>query len=635
MVDFEDAFDAWERTHNNVTCDVISATQLLCMGTTFDKEQRDVPGTDRFYIDIAACVFMVCLAGICSGLTLGLLSLDTMNLEVILKSGSPSQRSHAQRIMPLVRNHHLLLCTLLLANAAAMEALPIFLDRLVGPLLAVLFSVTAVLIFGEVLPQAVCSRYGLAIGAHLSWLVWTLVFLLSPVAWPLSKALDCLLGKSHGSYYKRAELRELVGLHSARLDGESGGASSIMERGRGGDEGGEYGRERDSCVLTAQEATIIRGALDMRDKRVKVAMTPLARVFSLPMTDKLNAATVERILASGHSRVPVYRSTPDTILGVLMVKKLIGYDLQQGIPIMELNLVRVPHIAADMRLSEALSLFRGGKSHLAVVVSEQDHLTVLGIVTLEDVLEELLQVEILDETDLDVDVARGMRVPHAALVRPPSFPKTIVSTHAPLTHAPMAHTLLAPGTEAGGHIVPLVSEATALPTMLSLAVAAASPGKRPHPPPVLQRSVSHPGVGSMVHVQLASHGQARGPFTGAGEKPTARGSFSVEAPPGARALLPPSGADQGDSHTDWSQRGGAPSVAVSSVSGSGAPVGGWGPEHTGAPPGKGAGIDAARVPVAVRPAAPPVRQMSGSEPHEGEDTVGNESDSAPLLDNQG
>eukprot|EP00899_Mesostigma_viride_P022767 jgi/Mesvir1/3675/Mv14964-RA.1 len=608
---FHDQFDFWlqAKNHSKITCEVLTATQLLCKGTTFDREQRDVPGTNRFYIDIGVCVFMVLFAGICSGLTLGLLSLDPMNLEVILKGGSPTQRAHAQRIMPLVRNHHLLLCTLLLANAAAMEGLPIFLDRLVGPILAIVFSVTAVLIFGEVLPQAVCSRYGLAIGAGLSWFVWALIALLSPIAWPLSKALDCMLGKSHGSYYKRAELRELVGLHSARHwrteDLEAGAASSHRAQGEGGEEEGEYEGERgDGCVLTAEEANIIRGALDMRDKRVKEAMTPLARVFSLPMTDKLNAFTVERILASGHSRVPVYRSSPDTILGVMMVKQLIRYDLQKGIPIMGLNLVPVPHIPADMRLSEALSLFRGGKSHLAVVISEQDHMTVLGIVTLEDVLEELLQVEIVDETDVYVDVARGVRVARAALVRMPSFPKLGGSTH---THGHQ-HTLPAPAPTNGNH-GRSASDISAWPTTVSLAAAASSPEK--HPQAVaLHRSISHPASLGSVLQQQAAQNVGRGTVVVAGDG-SARTELGVEAITAVKQLVRAAGAD-GGSFKDRTIPGG---VVVGGGSGGG--DGGGVPEHGGVPPGKGTAVNLARVAAAVRSSGSPTRRSAGAAPSDG------------------
>lgn len=60
---------------------------------------------------------------------MGLMSLDTLNLEVLVKSGTSQQKAYASRILPLVNRHHLLLVTLLLSNAAAMETLPIFLNK--------------------------------------------------------------------------------------------------------------------------------------------------------------------------------------------------------------------------------------------------------------------------------------------------------------------------------------------------------------------------------------------------------------------------------------------------------------------------------------------------------------------------
>jgi metal transporter CNNM len=80
-----------------------------------------------------------------SGLTIGLLSLDPVNLKILKKSGDETAKKYAKGISPLVKRHHLLLSTLLMANAAAMESLPIFLDRLLHPAIAILISVTAVL----------------------------------------------------------------------------------------------------------------------------------------------------------------------------------------------------------------------------------------------------------------------------------------------------------------------------------------------------------------------------------------------------------------------------------------------------------------------------------------------------------
>ena len=76
--------------------------------------------------------------------------------QILLRSGTDEEKKQAAILQPLLEQHHLLLVALLMSNAFAMEALPEVLDGLMSPAAAVLTSVTAVLIFGEVLPQ-VCS----------------------------------------------------------------------------------------------------------------------------------------------------------------------------------------------------------------------------------------------------------------------------------------------------------------------------------------------------------------------------------------------------------------------------------------------------------------------------------------------
>ena len=100
---------------------------------------------DHLMVIINCC----CLQGLMSGLTIGLLSLDILSLEVLKKSGKPKQKRYAGRILNLVKRHHLLLVTLLLANAIAVESMPIFLDKITNEIVAILVSVTAVLLFGE------------------------------------------------------------------------------------------------------------------------------------------------------------------------------------------------------------------------------------------------------------------------------------------------------------------------------------------------------------------------------------------------------------------------------------------------------------------------------------------------------
>ena len=133
-------------------------------------------------------VALVLFAGVASGLTVGLLSFDTLQLSILQMEGSAQDKRRAARIKPLIEQHHFLLCTLLLANAAAMEALPIFLDEIVPSYLAIIISVTAVLMFGEIIPQAVCTGPNkLCVAAGLSYFVRFLMLVEFPIAWPLGK----------------------------------------------------------------------------------------------------------------------------------------------------------------------------------------------------------------------------------------------------------------------------------------------------------------------------------------------------------------------------------------------------------------------------------------------------------------
>ncbi|KAI3751100.1 hypothetical protein L2E82_22146 [Cichorium intybus] len=402
---------------------------------------NDVPCCETmFWVYLASSIALVAFAGLMSGLTLGLMSLSLLDLEVLIKAGQPNDRKNAEKIMPIVKNQHLLLCTLLICNAIAMEALPIFLDSILLPWTAILISVTLVVAFGEIIPQAVCSRYGLAIGAKLSIIVRILVIVVFPIAYPVSKLLDLILGKGHSMLLRRAELKTLVDMHG-------------NEAGKGGE-------------LTHDEITIITGALDLAQKTVKDAMTPISEIFSLELYSKLNEDTMSLLLDKGHSRVPVYLGRPENIIGLILVKGLIKFRPEDELLIKNLSIRKIPRIRESLPLYEMLNLFQKGQCHMAVVVRSRTALNthnnsssqlltqikvekkgqntklsiyrsssdpsqipapdqnissvldsfpnpdeeIIGLITMEDVLEELLQEPILDERNEYVDVDNIMKI---------------------------------------------------------------------------------------------------------------------------------------------------------------------------------------------------------------------------------
>ncbi|KAH9712426.1 DUF21 domain-containing protein [Citrus sinensis] len=299
-----------------------------------------------FFIRVVVVTLLVLFAGLMSGLTLGLMSMSLVDLEVLANSGTPSDRKHASKILPVVRRQHLLLCTLLFCNAAAMEALPIFLDSLVPAWGAIVISVTLILSFGEIIPQAVCARYGLAIGAKVAPFVQILVWICFPIAFPVSKLLDLLLGKGNEALFRRAELKTLVDLHG-------------NEAGKGGE-------------LTRDETTIIAGALELSEKTARDAMTPASETFAIDVTSKLDRNLMRLVLEKGHSRVPVYYQLPRNIIGLILVKNLLTIHPEDEVPVKNVSIRRIPRVSETMPLYDILNEFQKGHSHMAVVVRHQN-----------------------------------------------------------------------------------------------------------------------------------------------------------------------------------------------------------------------------------------------------------------------
>jgi metal transporter CNNM len=153
---------------------------------------------------------LLTLSGLFSGLNLGLMSLNKTDLKIIINTGTVSERDYASRIAP-VRNHgNFLLCCLLFSNVLVNASLTILVDDLTSGLIAIMMSTLAIVIFGEIIPQAICSRHGLAVGARTIYVTKFFMCITFPLAYPLSKLLDKLLGEEIGSVYTRERLKELL-----------------------------------------------------------------------------------------------------------------------------------------------------------------------------------------------------------------------------------------------------------------------------------------------------------------------------------------------------------------------------------------------------------------------------------------
>jgi len=324
-------------------------------------------------------VGLLLFAGLMSGLTIGLLTFEELDLEVIERTGDLPEQKMASEIKTLIANRHLLLVTLVICNAGAMETLPMLLDELMHPFMAVVLSVTGVLFFGEILPQAVCKSFGLSVGAAAAPVVRFLMLFCSPVAWPIAKLLDCTFG-SDSHFYKRKQMAAVVEIH--------------RERGE----------------ITEDEAVVIEGALEMARKRCSSCFTPMDQVCKLAADAKLDDATMDWMLDTGFSRLPIHAVGDEhVLLGQLLMKRLIKLRPEDATPVSELALAPMVHVCKDILLYDLLDIFQMGRSHMAAVYDNEDQISevsappegarAIGVITLEDVIEELIKEDINDETD--------------------------------------------------------------------------------------------------------------------------------------------------------------------------------------------------------------------------------------------
>jgi len=170
-----------------------------------------------------AIVILVCMSGLFSGLTLGLLGLDLMGLEIVIKgSKDPVERANARKIYEVRKQGNLLLCTLLLGNVAVNSALAILSSEVFSGLGGFFASTFTIVIFGEILPQATCARYALAIGARTVWIVQIFKYLLFVITWPIAKLLDIMLGEEAATFHSQGEmsvmLQNYVKVHSYLME---------------------------------------------------------------------------------------------------------------------------------------------------------------------------------------------------------------------------------------------------------------------------------------------------------------------------------------------------------------------------------------------------------------------------------
>jgi len=195
-----------------------------------------------------------------------------------------------------------------------------------------------------------------------------------PIAYPLSWILDKLLGEEIQTIWSKREIKEIIKHHE----------------------------NNENSDIDKDEERILIGALSFSEVSVKKVMTPKPVLYTLEKSTILTQEKLLEIRDKGFTRIPVYSGVEDKLIGILYSKDLIGIVDKNKTVEDFLSKSKPITIKDTMLLDGLMNHFITQKVHIAFVYDLYS--TFIGIVTLEDVIEEILKVEIIDEVDVVADM---------------------------------------------------------------------------------------------------------------------------------------------------------------------------------------------------------------------------------------
>lgn len=238
-----------------------------------------------------------------------------------------------------------------------------------GSLVSTIVTTIVVLIFGEVMPKSIAKDHAEPIAIGVSAVISFLMLIFTPFS-----AFFILLKKGIAKLFRS---KESVSVTEEEL-------MAIIDE------------IEDEGVLEQQESNLVRSALQFDETTVDEIITPRVSVVAVDVNDSAKDVC-DKFLSEQYSRMPVYEKTLDNIIGVINQKDFLKEYLAQGEKLMIRDIVQetvyFPHM---LRISEVLRTMQKKKCHMCVVLDQ--HGGTLGIVTMEDLLEELVG-EIWDESD--------------------------------------------------------------------------------------------------------------------------------------------------------------------------------------------------------------------------------------------
>lgn len=237
-----------------------------------------------------------------------------------------------------------------------------------------------------------------------------------PIAWALER-LQPLIGTGLRFVRKHRPLTVHTGLY------ERSDITDLLDQQRG----------QDDSRISNGEIELLKHALSFGDKLVTDSLTPKRMIKSVAASETIGPVLMDELSKSGHSRFPVYEGDTDNIVGILYLRQLV--TKKHGGKISDVMDEKLSYVHEDFTLYQTLQAFLKTKRHLFLVVNSFEEL--VGIITVEDIIEEIIGKQIVDEfdryDDLRAVASAAARKEHVTQHEPasehPEKPKSI--TEAP------------------------------------------------------------------------------------------------------------------------------------------------------------------------------------------------------------
>lgn len=344
---------------------------------------------------IIAVVLAVGISAFCSILEAVLYSLSSSQVEMLKKQGHSSApllqelREDIEEPITAILTLNTIAHTIGAAVAGAAAAVVFGENNLF--LFSAVFTLI-ILLFSEILPKTIGISYSILLAPYIAFPLRWMIILLRPIVW-LCQLMTHLIPQPEGSDSISAEELQTI----AALSRQSGEIGADQER-------------------------VIFNILELGSRIVRDVMTPRTVTFSLDETLTVADAMKNESRLSNHSRVPVYKNDADNVTGIIMRRDVLlaAAEGRQDVPLMEL-MSPVHFVAETSSLNHILVEFFDLHLHLFVVVDEYGAVT--GVISMEDVLEEIVGREIMDESDKTQDMrelARKLNRKIAPIPTPPT-----------------------------------------------------------------------------------------------------------------------------------------------------------------------------------------------------------------------